>query len=833
MGILGAEAHPLSPLSRSDIPASAAPRYVNVAVDAKTSLPGDEFTYAIPDTLDLRPGHLVQAPFGRRSVRGVVTSLTDVLRVDYVKPVAHLLHPDPLIDGPRMALARWIADYYMAPLFDALAPMLPPGWRGRARLTIWPVADAEEPADLSPASRRLLAHLRANPQPHQLARLVQAFGPWAQNAARVLVKAGVAEQRVVAPAVRVPRSVQVVLPALAPADLSAYADARSARAPRQAQLARRLARGGETPLTAADARAEYGASAVASLVRGGVVKLGLVPRPEPAIAARLPEPPLLPTPEQSAALAAIGAALRDAAHEPRWFLLRGVTGSGKTEVYLQSLARCLDLGKRAIVLVPELALTPQMVERFEARFPGQVGVLHSSMGAPEQWSQWWAVQRGERAVVIGARSALFAPQPDLGLIIVDEEHEWTYKQSDASPRYHAREAAMELASAAGAVVVLGSATPDVVTADAAERGQRRLALPQRIDRSGAPASMASVEVVDMRAELRDGNRGVFSRALADALAGASQAGKQSVLFLNRRGAGSVVECRSCGHVMRCYRCGTAFTHHTTDAADGRGVLVCHHCNRRRARPARCPSCRSDRIRDLGLGTQRLVEEVRRLLPSARVLRWDRDAAPTAAAHAQLLARFASGEADVLVGTQMVAKGLDFPAVTVAGVVLADVGLHAPDFRAPERTFQLLTQVVGRAGRGDTPGRAVIQTYVPEHYAIVAAARQDYDAFYRDEIRYRRAQGNPPFGRLALLLFGHADPQSARAEAQRLAADLRGLARKWDMRDVDVVGPAPAYPPRVRGAWRWQVVLRASDPRLLLAKTSVPPHWTVDIDPVNV
>ena len=287
MGILGAEAHPLSPLSRSDIPASAAPRYVNVAVDAKTSLPGDEFTYAIPDTLDLRPGHLVQAPFGRRSVRGVVTSLTDVLRVDYAKPVGRLLHPEPLIDGPRMALARWIADYYMAPLFDALAPMLPPGWRGRARLTIWPVTDAEEPADLSPSARRLLAYLRANPQPRQLARLVQALGPWAQSAARALVKAGVVEQRVVAPAVRVPRSVQAVLPAVAPADLSAYADARSARAPRQAELARRLARGGETPLTAADARAEYGSSAVASLVRGGVATLGLVPRPEPAVAARL------------------------------------------------------------------------------------------------------------------------------------------------------------------------------------------------------------------------------------------------------------------------------------------------------------------------------------------------------------------------------------------------------------------------------------------------------------------------------------------------------------------------------------------------------------------
>jgi primosomal protein N' (replication factor Y) len=847
--------------SAGEAPPHAPPRYAEVVVDAHTTIPDDRFTYEAPAHLALRPGHLVRVPFGQRTVHGVVVALTDDLQVDYVRPVLGLLHPEPVVDDVHIELARWIASYYITPLFDALAPMLPPGFRARSRPSIRlvegaPLDDPVTLGKLTPGARRLLTYLRANPRrPRQLAALTRTLGPWVPNAARALIHARVAEEHVAEPATRsAQRLVQVVRPLLGRDELAKAAADSLARAPKQAALVRKVAEPATVAYEAIAARAEFGASALASLVRKGLLAVESVatsPTRSPGAAGG--EPPLLPTGPQVEALARINAAQGDPARQPRTFLLHGVTGSGKTEVYLQALAHCMGIGKRAIVLVPELSLTPQTMKRFEARFPGQVALLQSGLKATSHWETWWQVHGGARGIVVGPRSALFAPQRDLGLIILDEEHEWTYKQVDPSPRYHARDAARELARLTGAVVVLGSATPDIATAYDAERGAiERLSLPSRIERSGAPTSLAEVRVVDMRDELKAGNRGIFSRALHDSLRRTLADGKQAILFLNRRGSGGIVECRNCGHVMRCPRCATPFTLHSPaehasveqKEANGHeprnarlaGTLLCHHCNRRRGVPARCPNCRSPRIRSLGLGTQRLVEEVHAMAPSARVLRWDRDAAPSAAAHAELLERFESGEADVLVGTQMIAKGLDIASVTLVGVVLADLGLHMPDYRAPERTFQLLTQVAGRAGRGATRGVAIIQTYAPEHYAVQAAARQDYEGFYEREMAYRRAQGNPPAGRLVRLLFGHGEAAAARAEAVRLAALLRKVAREWDMTSVDVVGPAPAYPPRVRGAWRWHIYVRGpeqgQDPRILLEKVVLPPAWTIDVDPVG-
>ena len=483
--------------------------------------------------------------------------------------------------------------------------------------------------------------------------------------------------------------------------------------------------------------------------------------------------------------------------------------------------------------MPELSLTPQAVGRFEARFPGQVALLQSGLSPARHWEAWWAVHDSERGVVVGPRSAIFAPQHGVGLIILDEEHEWTYKQADASPRYHARDVALELGRLTGSVVVLGSATPDVASAYAAERGAyAHLTLPGRIERSGAPTQRADVHVVDMREELKAGNSSIFSRRLQDGLHRVIDQGQQAILFLNRRGSAGIVQCRNCGHSMRCYRCGTNYTLHG-QSDQSAGTLVCHRCNRRRRMPATCPNCHSPRIRSLGIGTQRLVAEVSTLLPEARVLRWDRDTASTLAAHADLLNRFEGHEADILVGTQMIAKGLDIPSVTLVGVVLSDLGLHLPDFRAPERTFQLLTQVAGRAGRGTDQGEVVTQTYVPEHYAVTSAAHQDYRAFYEREMQYRRAHGNPPISKLIRLAFGHSTERTARNEAQTMASTLRRAAQQWDFRDVDIVGPAPGFPPRMRGAWRWHLFLRGPQPRLLLDKVALPPSWTVDVDPVTL
>jgi primosomal protein N' (replication factor Y) len=815
--------------------------YVEVVVDSRTNVPGDRFTYECPPGLDLAVGHLVRVPFGQRTLHGVVVALAQELKLDYVKPVLGLVHPEPVLDVAHLKLAEWIARYYRSSLFDAIAPMLPPGMRGRSRTTVQLIADADEPERLSAGATRLLSYLRSNPRPHQVAMLTRTLGPWVANAARGLIHAGLLEERMPEPETRPQqRTAQVVRLAVSLADVATHVESLK-RAPRQSSLLAHLASHPTATHFAPAIRREFGATALAGIVAKGLVSLSEEPLKLHPTGGRVGESPLLPTGPQSEALAAINAAQDDPSITPRTFLLEGVTGSGKTEVYLQALARCMDAGKRAIVLVPELSLTPQTVARFEARFPGEVALLQSGLSPMRHWEEWWAVHRGERRIVVGPRSALFAPQRDLGLIILDEEHEWTYKQVDGAPRYHARDVANQMARITGAVVVLGSATPDLGTAYAAERGAiGRLVLPSRIERSGAATHLPGVRIVDMRDELRQGNSSVFSKHLQERLHHTLATGKQAILFLNRRGTAGIVECRNCGHVVKCSRCATPLTLHGPEqqreqrtGASQAGTLVCHHCNKRRQVPSVCPNCRSPRIRSLGAGTQKIVEEVRALLPDARVLRWDSDTATTAASHADLLDTFESGEADILVGTQMIAKGLDLPSVTLVGVVLADLGLNLPDFRAPERTFQLLTQVAGRAGRGGGHGEVLIQTYQPDHYAIQAAALQDYPAFYQQEMQYRRDHGNPPLTRLVRLLFGHSDVATARNEAQRMANTLRKIAREWDMQDVDVVGPAPGYPPRLRGAWRWHVFIRAANPQLLLDKLTLPPAWVVDVDPVNV
>lgn len=795
-----------------------------MAVDARVPGGPELFTYAVPPGMDVRPGHLVRVPFGRRTLAGVVVDRTGASKAGYAKPIEALVYPEPLVSPTGLALARWVASEYRATLYDALAPLLPPGLRTRAGTQVRLRPSGAPPERLGEGPRRLLAHLRAHPRPHALAALTRTLGPWVTNAARALTEAGLVEEETAVPRPPSPaRPVLSLLPAHAPARLRALAD-ELARAPRQAALAVRLAEG---PLPAALARREYGASAVEGLVRRGAATLAPC---APAHAPGPVGPAPLPTPAQAAALAAINAAQERG--DGAGFLLHGVTGSGKTEVYLQALAHCLVQGRTAIVLVPELSLTPQTVARFEARFPGRVAVLHSGLSPTQAWASWWRARRGEASVVVGPRSAVFAPLERVGLVVVDEEHEPAYKQADAAPRYHARAVALTLGRLHGAPVVLGSATPDVVTAHAAATGAlTRLGLDQRIERTGAARPRAEVAVVDMRAELREGNRSVFSEALRAGLEETLAAGHQAILFLNRRGAATVVECRTCGQPVRCTHCGTPFTLHGGQA-DEAPMLLCHHCNRRRRTPRTCPHCRSGSIRSLGLGTERLAEEVATAFPAARVLRWDHDTAPTVAAHARLLEAFERGEGDVLVGTQMVAKGLDLPGVVLVGAVLADIGLNVPDYRAAERTFQLLTQVAGRAGRASLPGRAIIQTYQPEHYAVQAAAAQDYEAFYQQELLHRRAHGYPPFGRLARLLFTHPDQQHARQEAQRMGNVLRHAIGAWDAAGTDVVGPAPAFPPRGRGGWRWGVLLRGPRPHQVLEQITVPPGWSVDIDPAS-
>ncbi len=579
----------------------------------------------------------------------------------------------------------------------------------------------------------------------------------------------------------------------------------------------------------------------------------------------LDTPPQL-TPEQQSVWQAISSHWQPGHPPPTPILLHGVTGSGKTEIYLRAMAAALQAGQGIIMLVPEITLATQTVERVSARFPGKVAVWHSALSPGERYDTWERVRTGELPIVVGPRSALFAPVRNLGVIIVDEEHEPVYKERERSPAFHAREAALELGRLSQALVIMGSATPDVVTYRKAERGEYQLlTLPSRIlahtrhlavqqalikrrkDKGGrkkidAPASAFSpqpsafvslplprVEVVDLREELKAGNRTIFSRALQDAIRDTLNHDEQVILFLNRRGAASFVICRDCGYVMRCPRCDTTLTYHASGE-----LMMCHYCGYRHQTPEHCPACHSRRIRYFGLGTQRVVEAVNRMFPKAQTIRWDWDTTRQKGSHDVFLQHFMAGRANVMVGTQMVAKGLDLPLVTLVGVISADTALYLPDFRAAERTFQLLMQVAGRAGRSPLGGRVIIQTYNPDQVPIEAASRHDYEGFYRMELAFRREQRYPPFKRLALLLYSGHGPERSAAEAQKMANRLRLHLARQGLPAVELIGPTPSYVQRVRSQYRWYILLRAHDPAAVLRPLMpLPKGWRVDIDPVTL
>lgn len=509
-------------------------------------------------------------------------------------------------------------------------------------------------------------------------------------------------------------------------------------------------------------------------------------------------PAVEPTPAQRQALQEITSGLES---EGKPVLLHGVTGSGKTEVYLKLVARLLEQGKSALVLVPEIALTPQMQGVFSRAFPGRVAVLHSAMPDAERAWEYQRVLNGEARVVVGARSAIFAPLHNLGLIIVDEEHEQSYKQ-DGSPKYHVREVAQKRAELSGCGLLLGSATPSLESYALALTGKYKLVrIKQRID--GRP--LPSVEIVDLREELLQGNRTVFSRLLTELMRERFAREEQVILFLNRRGFSSFIVCRECGYVAKCPHCEISLTYHLTS-----GDLKCHYCNYSVPAPNSCPACNSRQISYFGLGTQRVEQEMSTLFPGIKVLRLDADATGSHGMHRDIFRTFERGEAQVLIGTQMVAKGLDFPRVTLVGVISADVSLHLPDFRAKERTFQLLTQVAGRAGRGMLPGEVVVQTFSPEDPSIVHAKTHDYEGFFRQEITFRKALAYPPFNHiLRAVVTGESEANVVRC-AQDLGGALRQQLAVHKLRTggaLEILGPAPSPVSKLRNRYRWQVLLK--------------------------
>ncbi|MFU8857146.1 MAG: primosomal protein N' [Deferrisomatales bacterium] len=787
------------------------------------------FHYRIPDSLRdvVAPGVRCSVPFGRAAAVGFVLALEDEPECP-LKDLFEVLDPEPCLPTDLLELGAWLASYYHHPPGECLAALVPPAARADAEPVYRARSGAQPPPELGRAAGRLLERVLAR---GELRAAEIRTGD--RGDLRVLLEGGVVERqwRIRAPSPP-PREEWFSLAPQAPAPAAV-----APRSPRQAEALEAL-RAGPLPGAVLRARGVTRDALNRALAKGWVSRAqNRAPAADPSrFGIPFPAPAARLTPEQGGALEQVRQGLEAGAFTP--LLLQGVTGSGKTEVYLRAVEGALERGRGAIVLVPEISLTPQLLGRFCTAFGDAVALLHSGLGERERRLQWEALRRGDARVALGARSAVFAPVRRLGLLVVDEEHEPSYKQEEGL-RYHAKHAALVRARACGAVVLLGSATPDVETFHAACEGRYgRMVLPHRVLAS-APLE---VNLVDLRQEeRRRRTRVLLSEPLRRAVAEGIARGEQALLFLNRRGFSPALVCGTCGEAVSCRSCSIALTLHRAPPV---AALLCHYCGSRRPVPPRCPHCGNGELAAAGAGTQRLVEEAQRAWPGARVVRLDRDAARKGAGTAGVLGAFSRGEADVLVGTQMVTKGHHFPRLTVVGVVDADLSLHFPDFRAGERTFQTLIQVAGRAGREALAGRVFFQSRNPHHEVLTAAASGDYEAFAREELRLRQDAGFPPFRRLALVRVSGPDPVAAREAAGTAADRARSIAGRG--LGIDVMGPAPAPLERLRGRWRFQILLRAPGPeagplqrflRRLLEEGALVPSRSVrvhvDVDPVSL
>lgn len=795
------------------------------------------FDYLIPTKLveRVQAGFLVTAPFGKQIVQGVILELTDSSSIENPKPIIDLLDPAPVLTPPQIALAIHLAESTLNPLASVMGMMLPAGLSQRADILYTLMKEPIE--ETGQVQKRLIillkgrGSLRGRQIDSHFAKV-----DW-RKSAQILVKKGVVSSKHILPPPRVrPKHIRVAQLAVAPEEAESVMDSLGTKltlARRQSALKFLIAQPEAINLSWIYAETGCNLADLQELEERGLIRLfeneifrDPLTRIENRTGWGSSAASIELTPQQSAAFEEISKAISiNEGLKP--FLLYGVTGSGKTEIYLRAAEQVAARGKQAIVLVPEISLTPQMVQKFVSRFPGQVGLIHSKLSEGERYDTWRRARDGRLKVVIGPRSALFAPLPGIGLIVVDECHDNSYYQSEP-PYYSAVKAAQEYARLCGALCVLGSATPAVEQRFMAETGRlRKLELPRRIVETGLP----QVKVVDMSEELKTGNRGIFSRALAESLAETISRGEQAILFLNRRGTATYVFCRNCGAAVKCPRCETPLTLHV-ETTKRSNILTCHRCGYERQVPGKCERCGSAQIRAYGLGSEKVEAEVRGMFPRARTLRWDWETTRQKDSHELILRYFANHQADILIGTQMLAKGLDLPLVTLVGIVLADVGLNFPDPFANEKVFQTLTQVAGRAGRSSLGGKVILQTFMPGHYAIQFAAHHDVDGFYLRELDYRRQLGYPPYSKLARLEFRHVDAAKAREESEKTAGRLKVRLEAEGRHQTELIGPAPCFFEKENGEYRWQIVLRGPDPVSFLRDMKLI-DWQIETDPINL
>ena len=775
---------------------------VKVAVSAAPYSIDKPYSYLVPESLAAAavPGVRVMVPFGRgnKESEGLILARVQEPKLPGSKAIRQILDPEPVLDKAGIDLALWMRGRYFCTVFEAVKTILPAGlWYGLRE--IWSLAMEPEAARSAavgiPGAWQVLDLLEKQGGKADIRVLRDALGDGAEKPLKAMKKAEILTCETDAKRKIADKSHRMVELAVNTEDAYALTEPKRRSAPARYEVVNFLATAGRTP--AAEVSYYTGAS---SRTLKTMEKAGLIAFSEeeelrvPSLDDVEPGPEIVLNEEQQRAFEEILGRVQAA--KPSVTLLHGVTGSGKTQVYLRLVQETLALGKTAMVLVPEIVLTPQMMRRFSACFGDQVAMLHSSLKMTERYDQWKRIRRGEVDVVLGTRSALFAPLKNLGLIIMDEEQEGSY-QSENVPRYDAREVAKYLCVREKAALVFGSATPTVETAWAVEQGSYQKALLRRRYNENA---LPEVLIADLRQEILNGNPGLISTPLRQELEKNLAAGEQSILFLNRRGSSRMLLCGECGYVPQCPRCSTAMTYHSAN-----GRLMCHYCGHSEPAADTCPEC-GGWMKHVGAGTQKVEEELRELFPEAGILRMDADT--TAGGHEEILQTFERERVPILLGTQMVAKGLDFENVTLVGVLSADISLYVDNYRAAERTFSLLTQVVGRAGRGGKTGRAVIQTYTPGNDVIRCAARQDYDAFYESEIRMRRLRRYPPFADLFTVTVSGTEEGRVLRAAVSVREMLRQLCRRPELAagEPEVLGPAPAPVVKVNNRFRYRCTL---------------------------
>ena len=779
-----------------------------VIVDVPAQQTNKPFDYKIPTRLQhvLKQGMRVIVPFGPRKVQGFVIDIVSESEFPKLREIIEPMDIQPILNKELLQLSDWLTEQTLCYKISAFQVMLPPALKAKYEKKIR-IKDRQMLHALPPSLQHYFAKqdtinwedvLKSGELPH--------FQKQVEDG--ILEVLYIVKERVKK------KQIKIIAPSI---DMLEKKAELSKRNTKQIMVIDYFI-SNPKPIERQKILSLLGisSSVIKSLVDKGILYESMQEVYRDPYQDRIFEhtEPLQLTEEQSVAIKPILQTIEEKRHDV--FLLYGITGSGKTEVYMQSIQKVLEEGREGIVLVPEISLTPQMVNRFKGRFGDEVAVLHSGLSIGEKYDEWRKIQRKEVRVAVGARSAIFAPFENLGIIIIDEEHETSYKQED-NPRYHARDVAIERARTHNCPVILGSATPSLETFARAKKGvYQLLTLSKRMNDQSLP----TVDIVDMREELREGNRTMFSRVLYDKLQDRLMKKEQTVLFLNKRGHSSFVMCRDCGYVIQCPNCDISLTYHRYQQQ-----MKCHYCGYEAVVPTICPECTSEHIRYFGTGTQKVEEELGKIFPEARVIRMDVDTTSRKGSHEKLLTAFEEGKADILLGTQMIAKGLDFPNITLVGVLSADTMLHLPDFRSSEKTFQLLTQVSGRAGRHELAGEVVIQTYSPEHYSIELASQQDFDQFYQKEMMIRKIHQYPPFYYLALITVSHEELMKVVDVTEKISVTLSSRLSKG----AHILGPVACPIPRINNKYRYQCIVKyKKEPKLTQTLKMILDHYQQDM-----